>query len=262
MIACLLIEIAFVVGFALLGLYLIGALIGQGAVGSTAKSVSEGDRKRWNILTWFERRMQNRVVQDANGFRGKLVAVLRLSEAVAGFVLLIVMAFVAVLIFEFCIVTDVMVVRDDFKAEKDRCIDSYTYTEQGCSHRVDVAWGTDCVVNASSHPVVVYDVLYGENEDRPLRSCSIASGKSQELWQSDFMASPRLPKQLQRSNDAETTTHAADHELRQAWWYADVRPTRSEYYDTEEPAFDVRNHGWETLKLTRQAWTPAFREEK
>ena len=118
MIACLLIEIAFVVGFVLLGLYLIGVLMGRDTGDSAAKSSSEGNRKCWNILTWFERRMQNRVVQDANGFRGKLVAVLRLSEAVAGFVLLIVMAFVAVLIFEFCIVTDVMVVRDDFKAEK------------------------------------------------------------------------------------------------------------------------------------------------
>ncbi len=282
MITTLLVEIAFVVCVAVLALWLITMGLGrksQGAtsgsevtevevevmeVGAAAKISEETHRKHrrwWDMSEWCRQRYQNRVEQDADGWKSRVITTLKLAHPISPFFIIIFSGFVAGLIFELCIVSDVMIVHDDFKAEKERCIGCYEYSQEGQTRRIAVAWGKDQVINASSHPVVVYEVLYGRDDSRKLHSFIIGQGEAQQVRPSDFHRSPKIAEQIQFSDDADTNSSAPSYKIYQAWWYADVRPTPEEYYETGNLHFDDR-YGWKTLKLTRQAWKPVFRENE
>lgn len=280
MIIALLVEIVFVVSVAVLTLWLITMGMGRksqgtkwenevaetdvevmenGAAAKIPKKTRCKSRQRWNMSEWCRRRFQNRVEQDADGWKSKVITVLKLAHPVSPFIITAFSGVLAIVVFESCIVSDVMIVRDDFIAEKERCIGSYGYCQAGRTRRIAVAWGKDQVINASSHPVVIYEILYGKDDGRKLHSFVIGSGEAKQVRQSDFHRSPKIPKQVQFSNDAETYTTGRSCKVYQAWWYANVRPTPEEYYEAEAPRFDDR-YGWTTLELTRQAWKPDFRE--
>ena len=283
MIVTLLVEITFVIAASVGVLLFITLVLGRKSQGTTSgnevfvaeievievgkaakasKDASRKNRRRLDgMLDGYHQKLRNRVEQDAKSWQSRIITTLKLAHPVSPFFITIFSGFVAVLVFEWCIVSDVLIVRDDFKAEKDRCIGRYEYTQEGRSRSIAVAWGKEQVINCSSHPVVVYEILYGRDDDRPLHSFIIGQGEIKLVTQKDFHLSPKISEQMQFCDDADTNASAPSHKIYQAWWYADVRPTPEEYYETDNLHFDD-SYGWKTLRLTRQAWKPHFRESE